>query len=1813
MALAGATVPSLMAAAPPGPGTLAVLENLTIVGQAQARPSRAHIALNSAIEANRRGDYAQAAILFQEAQAGFNDLTPQEQQELTRGMESNTAALAARKEGASQLAEAEEALKSGKGSVAADLLKKVVTNQYVSAADKEKATKLLGQVKPRDAAGGDGETNASNLARFKVQQAKVMLGQGNFDAAEQLALEATSLKAVYNAGEDTPAKVLEDVHKARTDPKVMLSAARTALQRGDLNKAEELAHASEKADSSWNFHLWGDSPAAVLKDVAAARAKGGAVKPSEAGKEVAQTPAKDAMPSAPEKQEKEKDKKDQTTFGSVRGMFNTANKPDSSAAPAAPADAADPAKEKANAENARQLLQQARKALQDGNLTLANDCCQRARSLKPKLEWWDDTPDRVQADIQRAQGNKEIATAVAKTPSTATDKTDKGVKADKGDKAPMAADKGDKAPKATDKTDKGTKTADTFVEPTSKDPHVLVKTGRELLAAGKLDEAAKVAQKARSLSSSTRWGLFEYSPDSLMQDIDKARAQRDQDESVKVLAEGRKLYDQKDLDGAEKAAYRALKLHGPYSIWDMGDRPQKLIAEIQTTRDQNRKKGITTPATAVAKKDDKGEDPKAPQARRMLAEARKALKDGDPARAMTLAAQVEYMNIRLDRPGDDTPEAVRRDVALAHGAPPAGMMPPPPGMPPPPSAMAAAAPEGMQRARQLLRECRQLQYEGKLVEARQKALEARAFAPGGFATGEDSAEQVLVHLNSLCYKRIDRLMQESSECANSAGSDAARWQKAEQSLVQARMLAAGFGQDTQPVDARMAQLQQQRVAVLGGSPSAPGQVHVASGNDTMPGGPVPAVGTTPAAPGNPGLTLLEQARAELRKGETPQARKLAEEAFRGNYGVQTQAEALLRTIDAEEVGQQKLAASRTFEAGVSALRRKDYAQAGAILRSLDRKLLDEDKQNRLKDLLGLAELQPGRLAQAGVVTADAKVPSGTPPAPVPVTPGGDVGTAHVSDTVAQKTETSSDLLKTAQAMQDIKFQQLRQQGLEAQREAADRFKTGDTDRALEVLQEYAQSLNNTQLDSDRVALLKRPIDARLLQFKTLKAQRDFEKSVLNQRSSQGMEQTKLALLEKNKQEKVAELMKQNETAYRDAKYKEAEMYAAAAHELDPDNAAASAALQIARIHAAQAKYQKIKQGKEEHVLHDLDDAEDEGPILDTHDPLHIDVERTKANLANRKAYANGIHTPVETDKEKEIKHHLDNPQNLNFTDTPLDAVLEDLRSWNSINIVPDVAAIEAEGISLKRPVSMKLENVSLKSALNLLLNPLHLSYTIKDEVLLITTEKQLRGKLSTVTYQVADLVIPIENFGMPNAANLMRTLDRVSDNAQGLPVKGGVTPYTNSNSLLTGQPVSTPQGSQNGASGWASNQGPVNGSASSSTHGPLQTQEELLIKLITNTIAPQSWDEMGGPGHIEYFPLAMALVVNQTPDIQEQVAELLAALRRLLEQEVTIEVRFISIAEGFFERIGVNFNVNFLTKNGSNVQSELTQQQFQLFPLINNFQPDNFVSGLTPAGTFTSDLNIPLNASSFGMAIPPFGAFPQIPGANGGLSLGLAFLSDIQVFLFMEAAQGDQRTNVMQAPKITMFNGQTSTISVLDQQFFVTNVNIIQANGQLAFIPTNQPFPTGGVTLTIQSVISADRRYVRMSLTPNITNLTSAIVPLFPIVTPIIPTFEGGFQGQPVIFTQFLQQPVITAITVNTTVSVPDGGTVLLGGLKKLSEGRNEFGPPVLSKIPYINRLFKNVGYGREAESLMIMVTPRIIINEEEEFNATGVSRQPPP
>ena len=87
----------------------------------------------------------------------------------------------------------------------------------------------------------------------------------------------------------------------------------------------------------------------------------------------------------------------------------------------------------------------------------------------------------------------------------------------------------------------------------------------------------------------------------------------------------------------------------------------------------------------------------------------------------------------------------------------------------------------------------------------------------------------------------------------------------------------------------------------------------------------------------------------------------------------------------------------------------------------------------------------------------------------------------------------------------------------------------------------------------------------------------------------------------------------------------------------------------------------------------------------------------------------------------------------------------------------------------------------------------------------------------------------------------------------------------------------------------------------------------------------------------------------------------------------------------------------------------------------------------------------------------------------------------------------------------------------------------------------------------------------------------------------------------------FASGPTSTFLGVDTTVTVPDGGEALVGGYSRLSEGRNEFGVPGVGKVPYLDRGFRNVGFGRDVKRTTLSVKARIIIMAEEEERQTGV------
>jgi type II secretory pathway component GspD/PulD (secretin) len=87
--------------------------------------------------------------------------------------------------------------------------------------------------------------------------------------------------------------------------------------------------------------------------------------------------------------------------------------------------------------------------------------------------------------------------------------------------------------------------------------------------------------------------------------------------------------------------------------------------------------------------------------------------------------------------------------------------------------------------------------------------------------------------------------------------------------------------------------------------------------------------------------------------------------------------------------------------------------------------------------------------------------------------------------------------------------------------------------------------------------------------------------------------------------------------------------------------------------------------------------------------------------------------------------------------------------------------------------------------------------------------------------------------------------------------------------------------------------------------------------------------------------------------------------------------------------------------------------------------------------------------------------------------------------------------------------------------------------------------------------------------------------------------------------------PRVINLSVQTSVAVPDGGTALVGGYSQLSEGRVEYGPPGLGKVPYVSRPFRNTAYGRSTTAARVTASVRIISLREEEYRQTGVRSSP--
>jgi len=720
--------------------------------------------------------------------------------------------------------------------------------------------------------------------------------------------------------------------------------------------------------------------------------------------------------------------------------------------------------------------------------------------------------------------------------------------------------------------------------------------------------------------------------------------------------------------------------------------------------------------------------------------------------------------------------------------------------------------------------------------------------------------------------------------------------------------------------------------------------------------------------------------------------------------------------------------------------------------------------------------------------------------------------------------------------------------------------------------------------------------------------------------------------EETKRRQVKELMDEARRLYRDRRYEEAVETLKQILAIDPGNELArwlKSDWEELAVHQREVRTIKDMERERQLTLLEADEA-----MI----PWHVYV-RYPENWPeiNKRQERYGAFQRMEDEATRRARRKLEETvpevpfqEGMSFRDA-----VDLLRQLSGLNIVVNWNALSQFGVTPDQEVNLPaLKNIKLRKALELLLEQVSamlggvtsLDWVIDEGVITISTKDDLSQKLIIRVYDIGDLLVP------------RQVVDRTTDIQF-----GGTTGTT------------TGVGGVGGVTGGAFGGGTTGGlTGTSSTTGE---EEEITISdlvdevqtLIQDTVEPQSWIDAGGQASVRVWN-DRVLIISQTPKGHEEIRSLLKQLRDILAIQIAVEARFITVSRNFLREIGVDLDVilnqgtagyDRVFSGGAPVVDPFTGAPVLMprtftrtgivpgtptaFPWsqgtamaqLTPDQPYGFVGGVPrpsnvgPAsGQFTP---IPIQNNVLRL-VNPAGITTNVPGSFAGEGFSPAiqifgsFLDNIQVDFLLRATEADRRSTILTAPRVTLRNTQEARVAVATLTAYVANVAPVVAEGVATGGATVGTIPTGSV-LWVHGAVSADLKYVTLTLEPRTQRLID-LVSFQPVQAATTVVGAGGVGGAGVT-TFEIQLPITEVTEVVTQVSVPDGGTLLLGGQKLAGEVEVEAGVPLLSRIPILKRAFTNRTRVKDEQTLLILVTPRILVQPEEEEKAFPELRRP--
>lgn len=286
--------------------------------------------------------------------------------------------------------------------------------------------------------------------------------------------------------------------------------------------------------------------------------------------------------------------------------------------------------------------------------------------------------------------------------------------------------------------------------------------------------------------------------------------------------------------------------------------------------------------------------------------------------------------------------------------------------------------------------------------------------------------------------------------------------------------------------------------------------------------------------------------------------------------------------------------------------------------------------------------------------------------------------------------------------------------------------------------------------------------------------------------------------------------------------------------------------------------------------------------------------------------------------------------------------------------------------------------------------------------------------------------------------------------------------------------------------------------------------------------------------------------VSDQPDSTTVAADSDASCKCLEDAQVLLEVKFVTTTSNFLEDIGIDLDQSFKLNSVSPTGSSYGPGPFNTsavgFVSSSAGETDFIVNSLSP----DTEANENTNAIS-GM-----------------------LLDDVVLDQLIMATEG--KGEILSAPQITTQFGQTALMVLSNESVTLPELNSEFEQALITIDPLINPIFTGP----------------SFEVSPRVAEDNTIILDIHPTTSALFFTPDAGDW-----------RPLVQGSNVQTTISLKDGQTVVLGGLIDENDMKTESVLPLFGDIPVLSRLFDNRLFVTEESNLLIMITAQIIDSNE--------------